>query len=183
MKSLLLMLVIAGVVPSRAQQHGCKDGERRCQAQDKASPFYYRCAGGQWSLYTCGNGYTCSSAGGSSAVCVPNAPPPPPACIDGQRRCAGPGNPALYYLCSGGAWQIYTCGGGFECKQTAPLQATCSATAPQCKSGTQRCAGAQNPGRYFTCDDGRWQQKTCNPGDRCVNIPGELINCQVGGKA
>ncbi|KAJ2851505.1 hypothetical protein IWW36_000989 [Coemansia brasiliensis] len=178
MKS-LLMLIAALALTAQGQQPSCRDGERRCQAQDRTSPFYYRCAGGQWSLYTCGNGYTCTTGGGSNAACVPNTAPPP-ACIDGQRRCAGSGNPGLYYLCSGGTWNIYTCGSGFECKQTAALQAVCSPAAPQCRSGTQRCVGGSNPSLYNMCDGGRWQQKSCKPGDRCINIPGDLINCQVG---
>ncbi|KAJ1784619.1 hypothetical protein LPJ62_004571 [Coemansia sp. RSA 2167] len=181
MKSLLMLLAILGLaIMAHAQQPSCREGYRQCQAQDKASPFYYRCGGGQWSLYTCGNGYTCNVGGGTGAACVPSAPPiRQPACIDGQRRCAGPGNDGIYYLCSGGAWKIYTCGNGYECKQTGPLQAVCSASAPQCQTGTQRCGG-QWPGQYYSCDNGRWQQNSCNPGNRCVNIPGDLINCAVG---
>ncbi|KAJ1734019.1 hypothetical protein LPJ61_001289, partial [Coemansia biformis] len=177
---LWLLLLLLAVHPARGQQgSACAEGSRQCQAQDKTSPFYYKCAGGQWSLYTCGNGYTCSSSGGSGAVCVSNSPPPP-ACVDGQRRCVST-NKNLYYHCSGGAWTLYTCGNGYQCSQTSPLQATCTPTAPQCASGSQRCVGSQSPSLYFACTGGTWNLKSCNTGDRCIDIPDGTVNCQVGG--
>ncbi|KAJ2161814.1 hypothetical protein GGF46_001122 [Coemansia sp. RSA 552] len=183
-RSLLLfpILLCAALVYAQQQQEPkCREEDRRCQAHDKTSPFYYRCSAGQWTLYTCGNGYTCSTGGGGAgATCVQSNPAPPKACIDAQRRCAGPSNPGLYYLCLGGAWKTYTCGNAHVCKEAAPLQATCDAIPPQCKDGAQRCIGAQSPGLYYHCAGGQWQQKACNRSDRCVNIPGGLINCQVG---
>ncbi|KAJ2712143.1 hypothetical protein H4R19_002907 [Coemansia spiralis] len=179
---MLLALLLLAATAVRGQQGGtCTDGSRQCQAQDKTSPFYYRCNGGQWSFYTCGNGYTCSTGGAAGAACVPITPTPPPACTDGQRRCVASGNQSLYYRCSGGAWTLYTCGSGYKCTQTSPFQATCTAVAPQCANGSQRCVGAQNPGLFYSCANGTWSQQSCNPGDRCIDIPGGTVNCQVGG--
>ncbi|KAJ2765839.1 hypothetical protein IWQ57_004619 [Coemansia nantahalensis] len=179
--AVLLALLLLVASPVYGQQGGaCTEGSRQCQAQDRTSPFYYRCTNGRWTLYTCGNGYTCSTGGAGGATCVQNTPTPPPVCVEGQRRCASSGNPSLYYRCTGGAWTLYTCGNGYRCSQTSPLQATCTAV-PQCASGSQVCVGAQNPGLYFSCVNGAWSQKSCNPGDRCINIPGGIVNCQVGG--
>ncbi|KAJ1665462.1 aminopeptidase [Coemansia sp. RSA 1813] len=177
---LVALVVSASIAVSAAESFkrraGCNEGDRRCYGKDKTSPYYYRCTNGQWTLYTCGNGNTCSG-NGPSTKCVSERPPPP-TCQNGQRRCIGPGNPGLYYLCSEGSWKLYSCGNGYQCTQTSPLQAACTPTAPQCISGTQRCIDDGSSGSFNSCVNGQWQHKSCNPGDRCINIPGGLINCQ-----
>ncbi|KAJ1799199.1 aminopeptidase [Coemansia sp. RSA 2399] len=182
-KCVLMALVISTSIAISAAESfkrraSCNEGERRCFGKDKASPFYYRCTNGQWTLYTCGSGNTCSGSG-PGTKCVSGSTPPP-VCQNGQRRCVGSSDKALYYLCSDDAWKLYSCGNGYQCKQTSPLQAACIPTAPpQCTSGTQRCIG--KAGSYSSCVDGQWQYKSCKPGDRCINIPGGLINCKAQG--
>ncbi|KAJ2555663.1 aminopeptidase [Coemansia sp. RSA 1933] len=126
--------VAISAADSFRRRASCKDGDRKCFGRDKESPFYYRCKDGQWTLYTCGNGRTCSGSGPGTQCMSRNSPPPPPKCQDGQRRCVGSGNKDLYYHCSD------------ACIPTAP---------PQCSSGTQRCVG--NSGSYYNCVNGQWQ--------------------------
>ncbi|KAJ2510907.1 aminopeptidase [Coemansia sp. RSA 1939] len=165
----------------KEREGGCHEGDRKCYGRDKASPYYYRCANNEWKLYTCGNGYTCGGSGSDTKCVSDSAPPPQPTCQNGQRRCIGSSNPNLYYFCSEGSWKLYSCGNGYQCKQTSPLQAACTSTAPQCASGAQRCVADGSSGSFYSCVDGQWKLKSCSPGDRCINIPGNLVNCQVGG--
>ncbi|KAJ2779582.1 hypothetical protein H4R18_003938 [Coemansia javaensis] len=179
--SILLLATLLAATAHAQQGARCSEGRRQCQGPDRTSPYYYRCNGGVWTLYTCGNGYTCTTGGGGGAACVPSNPAPPPICVDGQRRCIASGDQSFYYRCNAGAWTLYTCGSGFRCTQLAPLQATCTPAPPMCMNGAQRCAGPQSPGVYFACANGAWSQRSCNPGDRCIDIPGGTVNCQVAG--
>ncbi|KAJ1812403.1 hypothetical protein LPJ56_003886 [Coemansia sp. RSA 2599] len=203
-KKLLLTLFLLGAVfatavaSARAAQddrgHGrepCRENERRCVGASNPS-LYYRCTGGKWVLFSCGNGFRCGDEGelghGPGPGRRPGPPQgpqclavrPPPACINGQRRCVGSSTQGLYYLCSNNQWDLYSCGAGYRCLQTGPLQATCAPAAPECRDGSQRCLGPQNPAGFLTCVNGHWQSQSCSFSDTCVNIPGDQINCRVG---
>ncbi|KAI8325644.1 hypothetical protein GQ54DRAFT_295244 [Martensiomyces pterosporus] len=172
---LFMVLTPSAMAGRQERQQGCPEGQRRCTAQDGTSPLYYRCTNGQWVLYTCGNGFACSYNGGFSGQCLSTGG----GCFEGERRCVGSGNPAFYYMCSGGSWRLYSCGSGYQCTQISPNQAVCNQAAPQCPNGAQRCVGGSNGGGFYTCVNGQWQYNSCNPGDRCINIPGGTVNCQV----
>ncbi|KAJ2721587.1 hypothetical protein GGI07_003878 [Coemansia sp. Benny D115] len=133
-------------------------------------------------------------AASNVVVGPPPAPPPPPVpppppfppvlpsqhCRNGQRICVGDSNSGLYYLCNNNTWRLYTCGAGSRCAASGPWQATCRPTGSQCSGNQQRCNGGPNLSAYIACVNGEWQQRSCREGTRCINIPGNMINCQAG---
>ncbi|KAJ1935541.1 hypothetical protein EC988_008456 [Linderina pennispora] len=95
-------------------------------------------------------------------------------CAEGSRVCTGAdGTSQTYYRCTNGVWTLFTCGSGYLC-----VSGSCQPMVPLCASGQQRCVG---PREFLSCVGGQWTTGSCKPGDRCINIPGNMINCQVGG--
>lgn len=176
-KLFVLLVTLTLVLAQQQSNTRCTEGQRRCAGRDKTSPLYYKCTSGNWVLYTCGATYTCSSGG----TCVSTQPPP--TCQNGDRKCVG--TDGLYYKCnSNSQWVLYTCGAGYRCQQTSKHQATCQPNRPRpaCREGQQRCMEKGNGGGgYWSCANGQWKADSCRKGDRCIDIPGGIINCQVGG--